>query len=164
MKKIFFTLSLLFSTVLTGGLALTEEDTDLAALKAAHNGYLASMELLDAENTTKFVASQFLWVNNKVIWPLYLDTNDEIKGMFRKLLDRDGTFKVRSINPAYLISGNTGLVTGLYYFRANMKRGGRMMKGGRYNRFAEVWVKESGEWKLASQSTVYSAGPAGGPL
>ena len=164
MKKLLFTLSLLCSTLLSGGLAMAEEDKDLAALKAAHNGYLATMKILDSERSTKFVASQFLWVNNKVIWPLYLDTEDEIQTMYKRLLSRNGTFEVRSVKPSYLISGNTGIVSGLYYFRANMERDGRKKKGGGYNRFVEVWVKEQGEWKLTSQSTVYSPGLAGGQL
>ena len=164
MNKLFFVLLLLFNTVLTGSLAFAEESKDLAALNMAHNGYLNSMQALNSEKTAEFVGSQFLWVNNKVIWPSHFDSKDTIRGMYKKLLDRNGTFSVRSVQPSYLISGNTGIVSGLYYFRANMERDGRKKKGGGYNRFVEVWVKEEGEWKLTSQSTVYSPGLAGGQL
>lgn len=164
MKRFTFSLLLMFSIVLTGGLVLASEDKDLARLKAAHNEYLASMKTLDGEETAKFVGDQYLWVNNKVIWPLYLDSAGKIKGMFKKLLNRNGTFDVFSVQPSYLISGNTGIVSGLYYFRANMERGGRKKKGGGYNRFIEIWVREKDGWKLTSQSTSYSPGLAGGRL
>lgn len=163
MKKTIFTLSLLFSALLTNSLVLAHENEDLAELKAAHKGFLATMETLKGEKTAKFTGSQYLWVNNDGIWPFYFKNKNEVNGHWVNILKwRNGKFSVASVGPSYLIHGNTAMVTGHYYFRTDIIIQGERTKAGGYNRFVETWVKKNGEWRMITQSAVFLPGPSGG--